>query len=159
MTLPSLEISGEALTANAILFGRLLRRAGLPVDPAQTRMFTQVLGLLGFSRRRDVKAAARTVFVRRRDDLAIFDEAFELFWRRRGPGSDLAQRLRQADLTKLPGVAETLDWAAALTALGARRLEAGQVEETLGVLLKYQEDVAALKNGGARTLLAEVLAR
>jgi MoxR-like ATPase len=69
------------------------------------------------------------------------------------------QRLRQADLTKLPGVAETLDWAAALTALGARRLEAGQVEETLGVLLKYQEDVAALKNGGARTLLAEVLAR
>ncbi len=68
------------------------------------------------------------------------------------------QRLRQADLTKLPGVAETLDWAAALTALGARRLEAGQVEETLGVLLKYQEDVAAMKHGGARTLLEEIRA-
>ncbi len=68
------------------------------------------------------------------------------------------QRLRGADLTKLPGVAETLDWAAALMALGADRLEAGQVEETLGVLLKYQEDVAAMKQGGARTLLAELRA-
>jgi MoxR-like ATPase len=68
------------------------------------------------------------------------------------------QRLRGADLTKLPGVAETLDWAAALMALGAERLEAGQVEETLGVLLKYQEDVAAMKQGGARTLLAELRA-
>jgi MoxR-like ATPase len=68
------------------------------------------------------------------------------------------QRLRQTELTKLPGIAETLDWAAALTALGARKLEAGQVEETLGVLLKYQEDVAALKNGGARTLLEEMRA-
>ena len=68
------------------------------------------------------------------------------------------QRLRGADLTKVPGIAETLDWAAALVALGARRLEAGQVEETLGVLLKYQEDVAAMKAGGARTLLHEVQA-
>jgi MoxR-like ATPase len=68
------------------------------------------------------------------------------------------QRLRQADLTKVPGVAETLDWAAALVALGARRLETGQVEETLGVLLKYQEDVAAMKHGGARTMLAEIRA-
>jgi len=68
------------------------------------------------------------------------------------------QRLRQAELTKLPGIAETLDWAAALQALGARRLEAGQVEETLGVLLKYQEDVAAMREGGARTLLAELRA-
>ena len=66
------------------------------------------------------------------------------------------QRLRQADLTKLPGIAETLDWAAALTALGARQLEAGQVEETLGVLLKYQEDVAAMRGGGAKTVLEEM---
>jgi MoxR-like ATPase len=68
------------------------------------------------------------------------------------------QRLRQAELTKLPGIAETLDWAAALTALGARRLEAGQIEETLGVLLKYQEDVAAMRAGGARTMLEEMRA-
>src|SRR2546428_1156710 len=62
------------------------------------------------------------------------------------------QRLRSADLTKSPGIAETLDWAGALTALGTSRLDPAQVEQTLGVLLKYQEDVAAMRNGGARTI-------
>jgi MoxR-like ATPase len=65
------------------------------------------------------------------------------------------QRLRSADLTKAPGIAETLDWAAALSALGTKRLETSQVEQTLGVLLKYQEDVAAMRSGGARTILEE----
>ncbi len=65
------------------------------------------------------------------------------------------QRLRQADLTKSPGVAETLDWAAALLALGADHLDPGQVDQTLGVLLKYQEDVGAMRGGGAGTILAE----
>jgi MoxR-like ATPase len=65
------------------------------------------------------------------------------------------QRLRSADLTKSPGIAETLDWAAALTALGARRLDAEQVDQTLGVLLKYQEDLATMRAGGARTILEE----
>ncbi len=68
------------------------------------------------------------------------------------------QRLREADLTKIPGIAETLDWAAALTALGAQRLESGMVDDTLGVVLKYQEDVSAMKGAGARTLLAEIRA-
>ncbi|HEY3012893.1 MAG TPA: MoxR family ATPase [Gemmatimonadales bacterium] len=68
------------------------------------------------------------------------------------------QRLRSADLTKSPGIAETLDWAAALTALGSRKLEPAQVEQTLGVLLKYQEDVAAMRAGGARTILEETRA-
>ena len=65
------------------------------------------------------------------------------------------QRLRAADLTKAPGIAETLDWAAALVALGARHLDPVQVEQTLGVLLKYQEDLGAMRGGGARTVLAE----
>ena len=69
------------------------------------------------------------------------------------------QRLRSADLTKIPGIAETLDWAAALVALGASRLEVAQVEQTLGVLLKYQEDVAAMRSGGARTMLQAQEAR
>ncbi len=67
------------------------------------------------------------------------------------------QRLRTADLTKAPGIAETLDWAAALLALGARQLEPAQVEQTLGVLLKYQEDLGAMRGGGARTMLAEAM--
>jgi MoxR-like ATPase len=65
------------------------------------------------------------------------------------------QRLRSADLTKIPGIAETLDWAAALMALGAKKLEPEQVEQTLGVLLKYQEDVAAMRAGAARTIFEE----
>ena len=65
------------------------------------------------------------------------------------------QRLRSADLTKAPGIAETLDWAAALMALGAKRLDTAQVEQTLGVLLKYQEDVAAMRSGGASRILEE----
>jgi len=68
------------------------------------------------------------------------------------------QRLRSADLTKVPGVAETIDWAAALAALGAKRLEAEQIERTLGALLKYQEDVSAMRGGGAVKLLDEVRA-
>ena len=68
---------------------------------------------------------------------------------------DFIQRLRSADLTKVPGVAETLDWAAALVALGARQLGPEQVDQTLGVLLKYQEDVATMRGAAARTMLEE----
>jgi MoxR-like ATPase len=55
------------------------------------------------------------------------------------------QRIRQTDIFKLPGVAETIDWAAALTALDQEELAPGAVEDTLGVLLKYQDDIASLK--------------
>src|SRR5437762_3345826 len=68
------------------------------------------------------------------------------------------QRLRAADLTKVPGIAETIDWAAALEALGAKRLEAEQVERTLGALLKYQEDMAVMKGGGAAKVIDEMRA-
>jgi MoxR-like ATPase len=51
------------------------------------------------------------------------------------------QELRRADLYKLPGVAETLDWASALVALDQQALDKPVIEETLGVLLKYQDDV------------------
>ena len=56
------------------------------------------------------------------------------------------QRLRNGeDLFKLPGVAETIDWAQALSYLDKTELTAGDVDETLGVLLKYQDDIAKLK--------------
>lgn len=69
------------------------------------------------------------------------------------------QRLRTTDLSKIPGVAETIDWAAALTALDATQLTPDDIDRTLGVLLKYQEDVAQLRGEGARTLYAEITAR
>jgi MoxR-like ATPase len=67
-------------------------------------------------------------------------------------------RLRAADLTKVPGVAETIDWAAALLALGAAELEPATVDETLGVVLKYEEDVRQVRGETARRYLAEIAA-
>jgi MoxR-like ATPase len=64
-------------------------------------------------------------------------------------------RLRSADLTKVPGVAETLDWAAALLSLGAAELEPDLVDETLGVVLKYEEDIRQVRGQVARQYLAE----
>ncbi len=64
-------------------------------------------------------------------------------------------RLRTADLTKVPGVAETLDWASALLSLGATELDGDTVDETLGVVLKYEEDIRAVRGATARHLLAE----
>ncbi len=66
------------------------------------------------------------------------------------------QRLREADLTKVPGVAETIDWAAALIALGRPELDPGVVDETLGVVLKYEEDVRQIQGDVGRAYLAEV---
>ncbi|HEY7828706.1 MAG TPA: MoxR family ATPase [Candidatus Limnocylindrales bacterium] len=65
-------------------------------------------------------------------------------------------RLREADLTKVPGVAETLDWAAALLALGAAELSQAVVDDTLGVVLKYEEDVRGVRGEMARQLLEEL---
>ena len=64
------------------------------------------------------------------------------------------QRLRETDLTKVPGIAETLDWAAALMALGAHELTPALVDETLGALLKYQEDVRQVKGATAALVAA-----
>jgi MoxR-like ATPase len=68
------------------------------------------------------------------------------------------QKLRDGDYFKLPGVAETIDWAQALAALDAKALEQGVVDETLGVLLKYQDDIAKLKGEEAARLIAEARA-
>jgi MoxR-like ATPase len=67
-------------------------------------------------------------------------------------------RLRDADLTKVPGIAETLDWAAALLSLGSRELTGEVVDETLGVVLKYEEDIRRIRGDTARAYLAEASA-
>ena len=66
------------------------------------------------------------------------------------------QRLRKQDLFKLSGVAETLDWATALTELDAVALDPAQVSDTLGVLLKYQDDIARMQGTRAQELIDEV---
>lgn len=69
------------------------------------------------------------------------------------------QKLRAGELFKPPGVAETLDWARALVVLGRQELASEVVEETLGVLLKYQDDIARLRGGLARALLSDLAVR
>jgi MoxR-like ATPase len=66
------------------------------------------------------------------------------------------QELRKRDLFKLPGIAETLDWANALIELDAVELEPGAVDGTLGMLLKYQDDILRMRQGEAALLLDEV---
>src|SRR5262245_10364190 len=68
------------------------------------------------------------------------------------------QELRRAELYKRPGVAETLDWAAALVALDRKALDPGVVDDTLGVILKYQEDVEKLRGDAARAIVERVRA-
>ena len=67
-------------------------------------------------------------------------------------------RLREADLTKVPGIAETLDWAAALMALGAAELTPELVDATLGVVLKYEEDIRQVRGDTVKSYLAEAAA-
>jgi MoxR-like ATPase len=68
------------------------------------------------------------------------------------------QKLRQADLFKLPGVAETIDWTQALMQLDALALTPEAVNDTLGVLLKYQDDIAKIQGSEALRLLQQVKA-
>jgi MoxR-like ATPase len=65
------------------------------------------------------------------------------------------QAVRGADTFKPPGVAETIDWAAALAALDATELEPALVDETLGALLKYQDDIAKIRGAEAARLVGE----
>lgn len=66
------------------------------------------------------------------------------------------QKLRQQDLFKLPGIAETLDWADALVQLDQVSLDTEAVDNTLGALLKYQDDIARIRGAEAARLLEEV---
>lgn len=66
--------------------------------------------------------------------------------------------LRRAELYKLPGIAETLDWAAALVALDKKALDPETVSDTLGILLKYRDDVETVKGETAQAILARVQA-
>src|SRR4051812_5814555 len=68
------------------------------------------------------------------------------------------QRLRRKDLFKLPGVAETLDWSQALLTLNQLSLDAQTVNDTLGTLLKYREDIPRTRGREAEQLRAEVRA-
>ncbi|MCB0192923.1 MAG: MoxR family ATPase [Anaerolineae bacterium] len=69
------------------------------------------------------------------------------------------QELREADLYKLPGVAETLDWISALVALDREDLSDEVINDTLGVLLKYQDDIQQVQGAGVREILGKMASK
>ena len=69
---------------------------------------------------------------------------------------EFVQRLRELDLFKVPGIAETIDWASALHQLNIIELTPDAIDDTLGVLLKYQDDIAKIRGSEAAKILDEV---
>jgi uncharacterized protein with von Willebrand factor type A (vWA) domain len=93
-------LTGQLLH-NLLLFGRVLRRLGLDVNPGRMMDLVSALDHIEIARKQDFYFAARSLLVHEREDLAVFDEAFELFWRK--PAGDwsrewqgMAQGRRQA---------------------------------------------------------------
>ncbi len=120
--------------------------------------------ILTSNRTREVHDALKRRCLYHWIDYPTADKEFEIV-QARVPGAPAAlarqvvtfvHRLRGADLTKVPGIAETLDWAGALMALGAPELTADVVDETLGVVLKYEEDIRQIRGDQAARMLTEV---
>jgi uncharacterized protein with von Willebrand factor type A (vWA) domain len=80
----ALAVDGERFTGNAVRFARALRLAGLTTDLGAAIDFARALGLVELGDREQVRSAGAAVFVRRRDDLEIYDQVFARFWRARG---------------------------------------------------------------------------
>ena len=96
-------------------------------------------------------------------DYPAFDREYEIL-RAKVPGINeklagqvcaLMQQLRQEDFYKKPGIAETIDWGAALIALHKDELDASTVEETLGCIFKYNDDLEAFRRGNLVALLEQ----
>ncbi len=75
-------VRGATFVANALLFSRALRGRGIPTDLGAVVDFVRALTIVDIGDRTQVHAAGSAVFVRRRDDLPVYDEVFDLFWRR-----------------------------------------------------------------------------
>ena len=76
-----------------------------------------------------------------------------------GQVTAFVQELRGAELYKVPGVAETLDWTAALVSLNEKELDPEVIDETLGIMLKYHEDIQAVRGEQTQALLNRALNR
>ena len=78
-----------SLLENVVVFGRLLRDAGLPLAPDQTRRFARALAWVDVGDRDQVFHAARSLLITRQEDLRLFAVIFELFWRAHSEGTEL----------------------------------------------------------------------
>lgn len=94
--------AGGNLIHNLIVFTRLLRHLGIHVSATQVHDFAHAFNHIDVTRRREFRDAARCILVTRRDDLALFDQAFDWFWKRRDYGADA----RRAAGAMAPGYAK-----------------------------------------------------
>ena len=114
------------------------------------------------NRTREIHDALKRRCVYHWIDYPDFDREVEIVMSKApGIGEELAgelarvmERLRSLDLFKPPGVAETLDWAAALRVLGTEVLSPEAASDTLGVVLKYEDDIERVRSGGIGRLIA-----
>ncbi len=90
------------LPENIVGFGRALRRAGVPIDSSLVRLALEAVGVVGLDRRDDVRSALRSVMVSREQDLHVFDELFEAWFR----DPEVAQQLLGQMLPKAPSQSE-----------------------------------------------------
>ncbi|TRL41833.1 vWA domain-containing protein [Rhizobium straminoryzae] len=89
--LPPVQAGEGKLADNILHFSRVLRRAGLKTSPQATLDAVAAVEAVGIGAREEFHAALAAVFVKRREDMAVFDEAFRLFWRKR----DLVEKMIQ----------------------------------------------------------------
>jgi uncharacterized protein len=81
LPIPDVSDSPNRLAENVMHFARVLREAGLPIGPSKVLDALQALQIAGVERREDWYAVLRAVFISRREQQAIFDQAFLIFWR------------------------------------------------------------------------------
>jgi len=81
------------LVSNLLMFGRALRRTGIDVHPGRLLDVVDALGHVNVGSRDEVYYTCRALLVHRHEQLALFDRAFEIFWR--GPGQDLVRPRRE----------------------------------------------------------------
>ncbi len=121
------------------------------------------IAIITSNRTREVHDALKRRCLYHWIDYPSFDREFEIL-RLRLPDAPerltqqvtaFVQKVREEDLYKMPGVAETLDWAEALWALDQEQLDPEIVDNTLGALLKYQDDVLKIRGEETRAILAE----
>ena len=129
-------------------FGRVLREAGLEVGPARICDALKRRCLFHWIGHPTLEREIEVVKLRVPDIPA----------RLAAQAAAFVKGLRGLDLAKPPGVAETIDWAQALTALGQEELDAEVVEATLGSVLKYHEDFESVRDGALQELVEEARA-
>ena len=116
---------GARLAENILHFARVLRAAGLPVGPAKVIVALEAVQAVGIERREDFRAALESVLIERHEQQALFDQAFELYWR----NPRLLERMMQLLLPKVYTRAPRADAQAPLSARLAEALAPPRVPE------------------------------